>query len=315
MKRRFAFVMLSLLAWVGGTMAAGVESGGTAVAQTPGIIIGRAHAGYTPSLTGNKPVVVLAIGSGARPGDDVLHSLSDSLHVIFINPATHNASVIGIPRDSWVSIPGHGSNKINATMSYGGPPLLISTIESNWGVHIDYYALTTFWGITKIVDSVGGLTIDVPFAMNDPYSHARFHPGVQKLNGNQVLAFSRDRHSLLSGDFGRSEDGGRVLMALLAQFHKQFTKDPSTLYTWIGAGLQNLTSTDLSLDEVMNLAWTCTHVNAASVQNFVLPGGTGMQGSLSVVYVDTSRAKAIFADASKDAVVSKKNAPASPTGT
>jgi LCP family protein required for cell wall assembly len=310
-RRRFAFV-LALLAWVGGTMAAGVESGGTAVAQTPGIIIGKAHAGYTPSLTGKKPVVVLAIGSGARPGDDVTHSLSDSLHVIFINPTSHKASMVGIPRDSWVPIPGFGTNKINQAMVYGGPPLLIKTIESAWGVHIDYYALTTFWGIRKIVDSVGGLTIDVPFPMHDPYSHANFQPGVQKLNGTQVLAFSRDRHSILSGDFGRSEDGGRVFMALLAQFDQQFAKDPSSLYTWVGAGLQNLTATNISLDEVMNLAWTCTHVDATKVQNFVLPGGTGMQGVLSVVFIDATRAKAIFADAQKDAVVSKKNAPASP---
>ena len=312
MRRRFALVMLALLAWVGGTVVSGMGSGGTAAAQTPGIIIGKAHAGYTPSLTGTKPVVVLAVGSGARPGDDVMHSLSDSLHVIFINPATHKASMVGIPRDSWVAIPGFSTNKINAAMPYGGPPLLIKTIESNWGVHIDYYALTTFWGIRKIVDSVGGLTIDVPFAMNDPYSHANFQPGVQKLDGAQVLAFSRDRHSLLSGDFGRSQNGGLVLMALLAQFNKQFTKDPASLATWIGTGLQNLSSTDLSLDQVMNLAWTCTHVNAASVQNLVLPGGTGMQGSLSVVFIDATRAKAIFADAQKDAVVSKKNAPASP---
>ncbi|MEA2613697.1 MAG: polyisoprenyl-teichoic acid--peptidoglycan teichoic acid transferase, partial [Chloroflexota bacterium] len=185
-------------------------------------------------------------------------------------------------------------------------------IESAWGVHIDYYALTTFWGIRKIVDSVGGLTIDVPFPMHDPYSHANFQPGVQKLNGTQVLAFSRDRHSILSGDFGRQEDGGRVFLALLAQFDKQFTKDPSALYTWIGAGLGNLTATNIPLDEVMNLAWTCTHVDATKVQNFVLPGGTGMQGVLSVVLINASRAKAIFADAQKDAVVSKKNAPASP---
>ncbi|MEP7059602.1 MAG: LCP family protein [Actinomycetota bacterium] len=311
MRRRFAVLMLALTAWVGGTVAAGIGTGGAAVAQTPGIIIGKAHAGYTPSLTGNKPVVVLAIGSGARPGDDVVHSLSDSLHVIFINPATHKASMVGIPRDSWVNIPAHGSDKINAAMPYGGPPLLIKTIETNWGVHIDYYALTTFWGIRKIVDSVGGLTIDVPFPMNDPYSHANFHPGVQKLTGTDVLAFSRDRHSLLSGDFGRSEDGGRVLVALLAQFHKQFTKDPTSLYTWVGTGLQNV-STDLSLDEVMNLGWTCTHVSAATVQNMVLPGGTGMQGSLSVVFIDTSRAKVIFADAQKDAVVARKHVPPSP---
>ncbi|MEA2521099.1 MAG: polyisoprenyl-teichoic acid--peptidoglycan teichoic acid transferase, partial [Actinomycetota bacterium] len=130
MRRRFVVLMLFLLAWVGAIVAAGFGSGGTAVAQTPGIIIGKAHAGYAPSLTGSKPVVVLAIGSGARPGDDVMHSLSDSMHVIFINPTTHKASMVGIPRDSWVNIPAHGTNKINAAMPYGGPPLLIKTIET-----------------------------------------------------------------------------------------------------------------------------------------------------------------------------------------
>ena len=308
MTRRFWFVLVALAAWVAGTAVVGLTSGNVATAQTPGIIVGKAHAGYTPSLTGTKPVVVLAIGSGARPGDDVMHSLSDSLHVIFINPATHAASIVGVPRDSWVNIPGYGTNKINASMVDGGPALVIKTMEANWGVHIDYYALTTFWGIRKIVDSVGGLTVDVPFAMSDPYSHANFQPGVQKLTGDQTLAFSRDRHSLASGDFGRSQNGGRVLLALLTQFRKQFTADPSSMYTWIGAGLQN-TAVDLTMDQTMGLVWTCTHVNPKTVQDIVLPGGTGMQGSLSVVFIDAAKAKAIFADAQKDAVISKPNVP------
>jgi molybdenum-dependent DNA-binding transcriptional regulator ModE len=117
--------------------------------------------------------------------------------------------------------------------------------------------------------------------------------GVVRIAGSQALAHS-------------------FLPASLAQFRKQFTKDPTALYTWVGSGMENLTAINLTLDQVMNLAWTCTHVSAAGVQNLVLPGGTGMEGTLSVVHIDTSRAKAIFSDAQKDAVVSKKNAPASP---
>ncbi len=64
------------------------------------------------------------MGSGARPGEDVLHSLADSLHVIFIDPATHKASMIGVPRDSYVPIEGHGTGKINSSLFYGGPELL-----------------------------------------------------------------------------------------------------------------------------------------------------------------------------------------------
>ena len=81
----------------------------------------------------------------------------------------------------------------------------IQTLESNWGVHIDYWALTSFDGITAMIDGIGGLTVKVPFDMFDTYSGASFQKGVHHLAGKDVLAFSRDRHSLTSGDFGRSD--------------------------------------------------------------------------------------------------------------
>ena len=148
--------------------------------------------------------MLLVVGSGARLGDDVEHSLADSLHVLTINPDKHKATLIGIPRDSWVEIPGHGMSKINASLVEGGPDLLIQTVESISGLTIDYYALTTFWGMSQLYDNLGGLTIDVPFSMHDSYSGADFEPGVQTLDGKEVLAFSRDRHSLSGGDFARS---------------------------------------------------------------------------------------------------------------
>jgi len=256
--------------------------------------------------------VILAIGSGARPGDDVLHSLSDSIHIIEIDPKNHHAVIIGVPRDSWVSIPGHGTNKINAAMGYGGPQLLIQTLEQISGLHIDYYALTTFWGISSMIDQIGGLTVDVPFSMHDSYSGANFSPGVHHLDGKQVLAFSRDRHSLLSGDFGRSEDGGRVFLAALAQYREEFVKDPSRMLSWISAGMRNL-STDLPLSNILQLAYFSTKIPLKNVQNMVLPGTTGTQGALSVVYINMAQAKVIFNDAKSDAIVSKNHLPPSPT--
>ena len=180
-------------------------------------MIGKAHAGFAPSLTGDEPIVLLIVGSGARLGDDVEHSLADSLHVVTINPDKHKATLIGIPRDSWVEIPGGGTSKINASIVQGGPDLLIQTVESISGLTIDYYALTTFWGMTQLYDNLGGLTMDVPFPMQDSFSGSDFEPGVQTLDGKQVLAFSRDRHSLSEGDFARQENGGRVLVASLAR--------------------------------------------------------------------------------------------------
>jgi LCP family protein required for cell wall assembly len=278
------------------------------------VVIGTAHAGFTPSLTGSKPIVVLAVGSGARPGDDVMHSLSDSLHLLFINPDKHAVAMIGIPRDSWVDIPGHGTDKINSALVAGGPDLMVQTIESHFGVHIDYWAITTFWGVTSMIDAIGGLTVDVPFRMYDPTgSHVDLHAGVQTLTGAQALAFARDRHSMLQGDLTRSENGGRLFLAALAQFQKEYTKDPSALLTWLGAGLSNMIASDgLTPDQVVQLAYTVTAQPVKKVQNIVLPGSAQMIGSKSVVVLNAAAVTKIFTDVTPDGIVSKQNVPPSP---
>ena len=114
----------------------------------------------------------------------------------------------------------------------------MQTVENLTGITFDYYVLTSFEGVQTAVDDIGGLTIDVPFPMYDPYSRSNFDAGVQTLNGHDTLAFARDRHSLASGDFGRSENQGRVLLAALTQLRKQYAKDPSVLFDYIGAGLR-----------------------------------------------------------------------------
>jgi LCP family protein required for cell wall assembly len=217
-----------------------------------------------------------------------------------------------VPRDSYLPIPGRGSGKINSSMVYGGPELLVQTMEQNFDVTVDYWALTTFWGFSDMINSVGGLTIDVPFPMVDSYSRTDFQPGVQELSGPEALAFSRDRHSLQQGDFGRQENGGRLMLAALTQFQKQFRADQARLFTWLGAGMRNI-ETEIPLSEVMALAFTASEVPAKKVQNVVLPGGTGTAGGMSIVSLDLAKARAIVADAEQDGMLSKKNVPPSPT--
>ncbi|MGZ5212770.1 MAG: LCP family protein [Actinomycetota bacterium] len=309
-RRRGLVAVVALAAWVAGS-ALGTLGAVTPASARAGLVIGKAHAGYAPSLTGDKPIVLLVVGSGARLGDDIEHSLADSIHIVSINPDKHRATIIGIPRDSWVEIPGRGTSKINASLVDGGPDLLVQTVESISGLKIDYYALTTFWGLSQLYDNLGGLTIDVPFPMQDSYSGADFEPGVQTLDGKQVLAFSRDRHSVSSGDFGRSEDGGRVLIASLTQFRKEFQADQSSLFTWIASGMRNV-QTSVPFDEVIQLAYTASHINPRGVTNVVLPGTTGFEGSLSVVHLLSDK-DAIFADVKPDGILSKKHIPPSPT--
>jgi LCP family protein required for cell wall assembly len=311
-RARAAFLVVALGAWVLGSSLGALNGTVAARAQSTGVVMGKAHAGFTPSLTGTKPVVILAIGSGAREGENVLRSLGDSLHLIFLNPAKKRAVLVGVPRDSYLPIPGRGSGKINSSMVYGGPDLLVQTMEQNFGVTVDYWALTTFWGFTDMINAVGGLTVDVPFPMIDSYSRTDFEPGVQKLTGPEALAFARDRHSLMQGDFGRQENGGRLMLAALTQFKQQFKADQARLFTWLGAGMRNI-DTEIPLSEVMALAYTASKVPPTKVQNVVLPGGTGMIGGMSVVTLDLARARAIVADAEKDGQLSKANVPPSPT--
>jgi LCP family protein required for cell wall assembly len=314
--RRFLAVLLVLAAWVGGTVA-GSLGAPPAAASAPGIVIGAAHADYAPSLTGPNPIVILVVGSGARPGDDVMHSLSDSLHLVYLNPDRHAATIVGIPRDSWVDIPGQGTDKINSALVKGGPDLMVQTIEQHFGVRIDYWALTTFWGFKAMIDAIGGLNVDVPFRMYDPYSGADLHAGPQKLTGAQALAFSRDRHSMLQGDFTRQENGGRLLLAALTQFQQAYDKDPTALLTWIGAGLSNLgdhnfVGTNLSPDQAVQLAYTVTAQPVKKVQNIVLPGTSQMIAGKSVVVLNDAEAHAIIDDANQDGIVAKNNVPPSP---
>jgi LCP family protein required for cell wall assembly len=311
-RRRAIFVVMALTTWVTGSALGAMSGSVVATAQGSGIVVGKAHAGFTPSLSGSKPIVLLMVGSGARPGDDVSHSLADSLHLVFINPAKHRATLVGIPRDSYVPIPNHGTGKINSSLFYGGPALLVDTIENMSGVTIDYWAITTFWGFEDMINGVGGVTMNVPFAMSDPYARADFQPGVQELTGKEALAFARTRHDLQQGDFGRQENGGRLFLASLAQFQKEYKADPSRLFVWLGSGMRNVDTT-APLAEVIQLAFTASHIPVKNVQNVVLPGSAGMSGSLSVVFLDAGRKTAIFNDVKVDAILLKKNVPPSPT--
>jgi LCP family protein required for cell wall assembly len=313
MRRRAPIAAAVVISWLAGSTLGSIAALPEANARSAGVVIGRAHGGYTPEPPGRRTITILAIGSDARPGQNPLRSRADSIHVIFLHPRKGQAVVVGIPRDSWVSIPGHGSNKINAAMASGGPARMVQTVERNFGARIDYWAVTSFWGIARMVDQVGGLQVRIPFRMRDPFSGSNFHRGLRRLRGKQVLAFARDRKSVPSGDFGRQENGGRVFVSALVQFRTEYRRNPSRLLTWIAAGVRNM-DTDLPVDELVDLAFTASRIRLKDVRNVVLPGGTGSIGGLSVVTLSMGTARAIFRDAKVDGALRRGNVPRSPTG-
>jgi LCP family protein required for cell wall assembly len=263
------------------------------------IEIHSAHgASFVPALKGQRPLFILALGSDARRGQPVASQRSDSIHIIGIDTVHHRATILGFPRDSWVNIPGFGRSKINNALPYGGPALAVKTMERLTGIPIDLWMLTSFNGLSNMVQGIGGIQINVPRPMHDIYSHANFRAGPQRLKGWQALAFARDRHSLPNGDFDRSADQGLLFMAALTQLRKSFGKDPSVLFHWMSVGWHNIAS-DLSASQLLDLALTATHIPTSNVNNLVVPGSGGNVGLASVVFISPA-ADAIYAAMRKD---------------
>jgi LCP family protein required for cell wall assembly len=144
---------------------------------------------------------------------------SDSL--MLLHMGTGKPVLISIPRDSYVPIPGHGSNKINAALSLGGPSLLIQTVESVTGLKINHYMGIGFGGLAQVVSSVGGVEMCVKTAVPaDPTGDSGFKglaAGCHTLNGTQAIAFVRDRHSFATSDLQRIQDQRAFLSALLSK--------------------------------------------------------------------------------------------------
>ena len=144
---------------------------------------------------------------------------SDSL--MLLHMGTGKPVLISIPRDSYVPIPGHGSNKINAALAIGGPTLLVQTVESVTGLKIDHYMGIGFGGLADVVSAVGGVQMCVKTAVPaDPTGDSGFKglaAGCHNLNGTQAIAFVRDRHSFATSDLQRIQDQRAFLSALLSK--------------------------------------------------------------------------------------------------
>lgn len=129
---------------------------------------------------------------------------TDTIMLLHV-PLLGTPTLISIPRDSWVPIPGHGEDKINAAYALGGPQLLIQTVENTTGVHIDNYVEIGMVGIARITDTLGGLELCPDRKYNDEKSGLNVKKGCQEMDGKTALAYVRMRYSDPKGDLGRAE--------------------------------------------------------------------------------------------------------------
>jgi LCP family protein required for cell wall assembly len=286
--RRRALLVLGALTLVTAlaTSAALVAAPRDVASAQSTVTIQRAHTGAaTPALKRRVTFLVIGSDSGAPRhgrGGTAAGGRSDSIHLIVLDTTKNRGISIGFPRDSFVSIPGRGTSKINAAMSSGGPSLLIRTIEQLTGIGVDYYVLTSFDGLVDIVNKVGGITVGVDMNLVDSFSGANFRKGTQKLNGGQALAYSRARHGTPQGDLTRSEHQGQVLLGGLATFQKQVARDPTLVMKWL-AILNDEVQTNLPITELLRLALVATQVPPSRINNVVAPGTPGSAGGASVV--------------------------------
>jgi polyisoprenyl-teichoic acid--peptidoglycan teichoic acid transferase len=287
LRRRRALVVLAAL--LGATVlvtSLALVTGSHHASAQPAVTIQRAHSGKaSPSLKGRVTFLVIGSDSGAPKfgrGGTAAGGRADSIHLVVLDTAKRRGISIGFPRDSFVPIPGHGTNKINSAMSFGGPPLLIRTIEQLTRINVDYYALTSFDGLTDLVNKVGGVTVGVDQNLVDSFSGANFRRGTQRLNGAQALSYSRARHGTPQGDLTRSKHQGQVLLGGLGTFQQQVAKDPTQVMKWLAA-MRDEVQVNLPFTETLRLALYATTVSPSRINNVVAPGTPGNAGGASVV--------------------------------
>jgi len=238
----------------------------------------------------NDIVWILAVGSDARPGEDMTRSRGDALQLIGMNLKTGAASAIGVPRDSWVDIPGYGSEKINASLYFGGPQLLGRTVGNLVGIQPDYVFVSRFKYFQALVGSIGGIEVSNPTAFTDPYLKPEgFASGRIHLGPYDAMAFSRIRHNLVRGDFDRSANQQRVIRGIQAKVRAR-AHEPGFLEQGVLNVMQYL-HTDLPPTELFKLAQAVAQVDPAKITTCVVQGGIGDIGGASVVlpYADQAR--------------------------
>ncbi len=231
-----------------------------------------------PDWSKNEPVNILLIGLDYRPGEQ--DSRADTQIIVHIDPAAKTAALVAIPRDLWVPIPGFGSDRINAAFQDGetnsdkvpgaGPGLAMATMEDNFGVPIEYYAQVDFTGFEKIIDTLGGVTIDVPRPLVDNdyplgnYGATRIYvpAGLQHMDGRTALAYARSRHA--DSDLGRNSRQEQVLLALRQQ---GLNLNLITKLDDLSGQLSDAVKTNLYLSQIGSLAQLAKQIPANSIQS------------------------------------------------
>jgi LCP family protein required for cell wall assembly len=251
-----------------------------------------------PMWSGSERLNLLLMGLDQRPGS-ASPSRADVIMIASVDPTQRKVRLLSIPRDLWVDIPGHGENRINSAYFYGeldgasggGPELMERTIEENFGLSIDYYGTLNFQCFERIVDILGGITIDVPEEIHDDlypddsygYTEIYIPAGVQQMDGKTALQYVRARHE--SNDFSRMRRQQQVVLALR---EKALRLDAVLALPELVPLLGGAFSTDLPLDSLLGLANLAAQIKLEDVELQVV------DESLTIPYVAPDGAQVLL---------------------
>jgi polyisoprenyl-teichoic acid--peptidoglycan teichoic acid transferase len=248
---------------------AGTTSGQPAVAPTSQAAV----------RSNSQQMNIVLLGSDKRPRSGAWRT--DSMIIVSVDMQSNIVRLLSIPRDLWVYIPGHGYNRINTADLWGelakkggGPERVKQTIQHNLGIPIHYYVRIDFQGFIDIINTVGGIDVDVDCPLPD----INLSAGIHHMNGREALRYARSRKS--TNDFDRGRRQRKVLMALWDQ---ALTLDIIPKLPQLWRNMADSFQTDLSLEQVINLAYVGTQlkpqriisraIGPSLVQGWVTPQG------------------------------------------
>ncbi|GAB3562963.1 LCP family protein [Amycolatopsis endophytica] len=236
---------------------------------------------------------VEAAGGGQR---------TDTMMIAHLPDNDTKPTLISLPRDSRVAIPGHGTSKINAAFSIGGAPLLVKTVEQATGLHIDHYAEIGFGGFANIVDAIGGVHMCVDQEMHDTMTGITIPAGCGDLDGAQALGFVRMRHSAATprSDLDRVENQRKFIGALVSEISSPGTLlNPFDVFPLLGAAPDALTMDEGDhLHNLVGLAWAMRGISSDGVLSTTVPVTSG-----SAEHWDKTKSKQLFDALRNDATV------------
>ncbi|MDO3411681.1 LCP family protein [Saccharibacillus sp. CPCC 101409] len=227
--------------------SAGPDVEGGSLTASLGVSGAREAAQELPAdLSENKPFNLLVLGVDERENDI---GRSDAIMLLAVNPQKHSVLMFNIPRDTRTEIVGKGkTDKINHAYAFGGVDMSVDTVENFLDVPVDYYVKVNMEGLERIIDILGGVTVDNPFQFD--FEHIAYDKGPIELNGHEALMYSRMRYDDPKGDIGRNERQQLVLSALIDK--GKSVSNITKLNSILGAVKDNV-KTNLTKDDMLDI--------------------------------------------------------------